>query len=215
MPTVGALVEEVRALLGVPADDEFYENADIIDWLHEGALELFPWLPEESLTATHLKSYTYPVYAPLTGNRWYGTVPSSFMKVKNIEIEKTQNSENWYLTEFVDYTTFSASISKLNVLNLTNPSDYRSAKWGSKIFVFPIPLGRTKLNYFAFPTKNTNQLVTADYPDIILSAIKDFAVSRGKAKEPNAKDEVVSYYNRFNAVLQKFMGLQQKEAIER
>lgn len=195
--TVGSLVEQVKALLGVPADDDFFQNADIIDWLHEGAMELFPWLKEENLTSTHLRTTSYISNAFVTGNRFGLAIPSDFLRVKSVEVEKVQGSNNWFYTQYGDYNNFSASISKLNVLGMTNASDYRSCKWGSYVIVFPIPAGYVRLNYFAYPTKVINESAYADYPDFILGAIKDFAVSRGKSKEPNGQNEVVTYYNKF------------------
>lgn len=196
MPLVGSLVERVKTLLGVPSTDDFFQNADIIDWLDEGAKELFPWIKEEVLTSSHLK---YEIYtqSPATGNRWYSPVPNLFMRTKAIEIEQVQNSDNWYYTQYGDYNDFSASISKINVLSLQNPSDYRSAKLGSYIYVFPLPTGRVRLNYFAYPEKRANEILEADYPEIIISAIIDFAVSRGKSKQVNGLNESIAAMNRF------------------
>lgn len=195
---VGNLVGQVRGLLAVPSSDKFFDTAEIIDWLHEGALTAAPFLPEEAMLHYLTTRRTDINFVPEDADFVEIPIPSDSLRLKSIQVKR---GKVWYHAMLCDFNTVVSIRDRYRSNTTTSYTDFYYAFGPSqRIVVFPPAVNAVQTTYFRLPIKRTFQEY-ADYPDIIIPLIIQFALYKGKTKDTARVAEAPGHYNLFTAML--------------
>lgn len=196
--TVGSLVTQVRTLLAVPSSDKFFDTAEIIDWLHEGAIAAVPFLPEEAMLQ-YLTTKTTNIEAVIPDSDFV-TIPiqSDLMRLKSVQVKR---GKVWYHAMLCDYNTIIGIRDRYRSNTTTSYTDFYYAFGPTqRIVIFPPAISAVETTYFRLPLKRTvNEY--ADYPALIIPLVVQYALYKGKTKDTARIAEAPGHYNLFISML--------------
>lgn len=201
--TVNSLVTQVRTLLAVPSTDKFFDTAEIIDWLHEGAITAVPFLPEEAMLQ-YLTSRIIPIKTGFIDGVFDRDfvaipVPKDMMRLKALQVRRVRS---WYHAMLCDFNTLASLRDRYRYNTTISYVDFYYAFGPSQqILLFPSGnINAVETTYFRLPTKRSlNEY--ADYPDLIIPLVIQYALYKGKTKDTSRIAEAPGHYNLFLSML--------------
>ena len=196
-----SLVEQIRSLLTSPQSDQFFTDAEIIEWIHEGANTVFPFLPEEMLRK-HLAQVVVSLGGIVPLNDFaMVSIPSDLLRIKSVEVESSTKGE-YIAAVAADYNEMIGIRDRLRFYDSTTYRNFYFAVIQNQIAIYPAVGTSVRITYIRFPQKPSGN-TECDYPEQIYPLVINWALGRGKMKD-NRVQEAQIYFNWFWSVVQAY-----------